>query len=133
MCNKITIGLEFYFKGNKYSPSLVIDLDEHVLTKRDFDSFYVILASSVNIDTYSYEYEMMLAQEISFSAATGLATIFLDNGNFDFPAFRQTLQDERLAAGISKIASDHLSVNDLSSRPELKTALTKAYQLGQKS
>ena len=133
MSNNIVISVEFYFKGQKHSPSMVVDLDAHIQNKGGFDSLYPLLANSNNIDLYSYEYEMMLAEDLVFSDATGLAKDFLEDGQFDLTAFRQALHDEGITEAISEIASTHLAVDDLSSQPGLKAALLEAFKLGQKS
>jgi hypothetical protein len=133
MNNYITIGLEFYFKGQKHTPSMVVDLDPYIQTKNSLDSLYPMLANSNNIDLYSYEYEIMLTEDLIFSDATGLAASFLEDGKFDFPAFERALHDESLTEVLAKIASNHLSIENLSSHPDLKAALLEAYRLGQKS
>jgi len=133
MKNYISISLEFDFKGQKFKPSMVVDLDTHIQAKSAYDSLYPSLANSMNIDLYSYEYEIMLTKDLIFSDATGLAKAFLKDGKFDFIAFEQALHDESLSDVLSKIASDHLSVDDLSTQPNLKAALLEAYKLGQKS
>ena len=133
MKNQISISLVFYFKGKKYSPSMVIDLNTQTQTQNNYESLYTLLANNNNIDLYSYEYEMMLAEELVFSDATGLAKLFIKNGKFDFIAFNQAQHDEIITDAISKIASEHLSIDDLSSRPDIKSALLEAYKLGQKS
>lgn len=111
---------------------MVIDLDTDIQTKGGFDSLYPLLANSNNIDLYSYEYEMMLAEELIFSGATGLAEAFLEDGKFDLAGFQQAVHDEGVTQVLSEIASTHLSVDDLSSQPDLKAALLEAYKLGQK-
>ena len=133
MNNNIVISVEFYFKGQKHSPSMVVDLNAHVQSNSGFDSLYPLLAKHNNIDLYSYEYEMLLAEELVFLEATGLAEAFLEEGKFDLAAFQQALHDEGISEGLSEIASTHLSVDDLSSQPDLKAALLAAFKLGQKS
>ena len=133
MNNTVTIGVEFYFKGQKISPSVVIDLDKRIEIISGFDSIYSLLAKSNNIDVYSYEYEMMLAEDLIFSDATGLAKDFLENGKFDLVAFKQALDDESITEVISKVASDYLSMDDLSLQPDIKAALLEAYKQGRKS
>lgn len=132
MKHNIKISLAFYFKGKKYSPSMVVDLGAHMLAKSNVASLYPLLANRNSIDVYSYEYEMMLTEELKFSEATGLAASFLEHGKFDFTAFEQALHDESLVDVLAKIASEHLSVDDLSSQPDLKAALLAAYKLGMK-
>jgi len=131
MKNQISISLEFYFKGKKHSPSMVIDLDTHIQTNSSSKSLYILLAKNNTIDLYSYEYEMMLTEDLIFSDATGLAKLFIEDGKFDFIAFNQARHDENISKAISKIAREHLSVDDLSSQPDIKAALLEAYKLGQ--
>jgi len=133
MKNSIRVSLEFSFKGEKHSPSMVLDLNEYIQSQNGCDSLYQVLANNSNIDLYSYEYEVMLAEDLVFSDATGRAEAFLKDGIFDFAAFRQAMLDEHLTAILSKIASDYLSIDDLSSQPDLKAALLEAYKSGQKS
>jgi hypothetical protein len=112
---------------------MVLDLNEYIQAKSSFDSLYPMLAKSNNIDPCSYEYEVMLAESPVFSDATGLAEVFYKDGAFDFAAFEQAMRDEHLTAILSRIARDHLSIDDLSSQPDLKAALLDAYRSGQKS
>ena len=132
MKNQISISMEFYFKGKKHSPSMVIDLNTHIQTNNNYESLYTLLANNNSIDLYSYEYEMMLAEELKFSDATGLAKLFVVDGKFDFVAFNQARHDEIITKAISNIASEHLSVDDLSLQPDIKAALLEAYKLGKK-
>lgn len=132
MKNSILVSIEFYFKGKKYSPSLTLDLDVYMATRGAEEAIYQLLANSNGIDLYSYEYEMMQAEKLVFSQATGLATDFLEDSVFNFAGFSLALDDEGIVEMLSKIASEHLSVNDLSAQPALEAALLAAYKLGQK-
>lgn len=131
MQNSIVVSVEFYFKGKKFSPSISVNLDAHVQTEGGVEAFYPLLATNSDIDRYSYEYEMMLSEDLVFSDATGLAEVFFEEGKFDLAAFKQASQDENIIAVLSVIAKDHLSIDDLSSQPGLRAALLEAYKLGQ--
>lgn len=131
MTNSITISIEFFFKGEKLSPSMVIDLDDHIKHKKTTESFLPLLATSNGIDHYSYEYEMLHAEELVFSNPQGLARAFLNEGYFDFEGFEQAWREERIAEAVARIAKEHCDVDDLSTQPELKAALIEAYKLGQ--
>jgi len=133
MKNSITISVEFYFKGEKLSPSMVIDLDEHIKEKKTAESFAPLLANSNNMDLYSYEYEMLLAEEFVFSNAQGLAKDFLENGRFDFEGFEQCLYNKNISETISNIAKSYLDIDDLSTQPKLESALLEAFKMGQQS
>ena len=133
MKNTVTVSAEFCFKGQKLSPSMVIDLDAFILNRGSYESLYPMLARSNNIDLYSYEYEMMQAEDLVFADADGLAVDFLDEGKFDLAAFGRAVHEQRIAEAISGIARDVLSIDDLSSQPELRAALFEAFNLGRKS
>ena len=133
MNNQIVIHIEFYFKGEKFSPSAVVDLDRHVENGGNFDALYPLLARNNDIDLYSYEYEMMLAEDIVFSDAGGITADFLKDSKFDFAGFEQALHDDSVAKAITEIANTHLSIDDLSTQPALKAALIAAYNLGRRS
>ena len=133
MKNTIVISAEFFFKGEKLSPSMMIDLDAHIRSKNSLEALYPLLAKSNNIDLYSYEYEILLAENLIFSDAMGLAAPFLENGVFDIDSFEQALQDKHIIETVSTVAKTILSIDDLNTQPVLKTALIEAYKLGQKS
>ncbi len=133
MKNSISISVRFYFKGKELTPTMVVDLDAHVKSGNGLESLYPQLASSNNIDHYSYEYEVMLTESLIFSNATGLAREYLKDGEFDYLSFKQALKDESIAVLISKIANKHLKVEDISKDPELKAALMDAFKSGQRN
>ena len=133
MTSSITISAEFFFKGEKLSPSMIVDLDDHVKNKKTTASFLPLLATHNGMDHYSYEYEMLHAEELMFSDPQGLAKAFLNDGYFDFEGFEQAWCEQRIAEAVANIAKEHLDVDDLSSQTELKTALIEAYKLGQDS
>ena len=133
MKNSITISVEFFFKGEKLSPSIVIDLDNHIKSNKTLEAFPPLLARSGNMDLYSYEYEMLQAEPLLFSNAQGLAKAFLNKNIFDFDGFAQALSEQQITLAISEIAKTHMAIDDLSSQPELRTTLIEAFKLGQKS
>ena len=123
MKNTIIVSVEFFFKGEKLSPSMTIDLDAHIQSQHPPESLIPILAQHNNIGPYSYEYEMLEAEQLVFSAAEGLAKNFLENGVFDFDAFKQAWHENRIAESVADIARTHLAVEDLSTQADLKNAL----------
>ncbi|MDH5389491.1 MAG: hypothetical protein OEY06_13725 [Gammaproteobacteria bacterium] len=133
MKNSIVISAEFFFKGQKLSPSMVVDLDVHLKSINSIESLYPLLAKSNNIDLYSYEYEILQVENLVFSDAKGLAEPFVNNGTFDIDAFERALQDEKIIGIVSNIAKTILSIDNLDDQPVLKTALIEAYKLGQQS
>jgi hypothetical protein len=133
MKNSIVISSEFFFKGQKLAPSMVIDLDAFIANQSSTESFPPLLAKSNHIDPYSYEYEILLSEPLRFSAATGLAKNFLHHGEFDFAGFEQAWREEQIVEIVSAIARSCLSVDDLSAKPDLRAALIAAFKRGQQA
>jgi hypothetical protein len=100
MKNKIVASVEFYFKGERYSPKTTIDLD--LLMKSQNNSqdalalMHPMLAKENGIDLYSYEFEIMLEEPIQFSEATGIATDYLRDGQFFIEDFKKAWQEEKV-------------------------------------
>ena len=127
MKNSIDAHIEFSFKGEDYAPFATIDLDT------GFDvptSLHAILAQKNGIDTYSYLYEVMQQEEIRFDNAQGLAADFLTDGQFDLEAFVARRLELKTFDLLQLIASRVLGIDDLGQHPELKNALSQAYELG---
>lgn len=132
MKNTITVSIPFSFKGENYAPSIKIDLDEFVKTQKTFDSIVNLVARQNNIDPYSYEYEVLESSPLFFSEAGGVASQFLNDGQFDLNGFSQYVQQSRLEQLLQSIAQKHLGVEDLQSDIKLKQALQEAYNAGLK-
>ena len=52
------------------------------------------IAKASNHELYSYEYEMMQAEDIVFSDAEGLVAEFIMDGILDIQSFEQALKDD---------------------------------------
>ena len=132
MSNYITASVEFYFKGEKHSASIELDMDKHMHVNGELPDLYPILAKAMDVGAYSYEYEMMLAETITFSDAKGLITDFVSEGILDLPAFNTAWTESTVLEKLQDIAKQHLSVDDIDQQPDLKNALIEAYRLGEK-
>jgi len=132
--NIIVASIEFYFKGKRYTAETIIDLDYLLETSRENHDrlalIYSRLAKEGNIDTYSYEYEVMQEETIQFSQATGVAANYCENGVFSMGDFEKAWHENIALNHIKSIAKQHLAIDDLSQHTDLKTALTEAYLLG---
>lgn len=129
MSNKITATVEFYFKGTAFNPIAELDLDKIMQQQGAIPDLYQYLAKLNNIDTYSYEYEMMLAEDIQFSHAQGLATQFLVDSIFDLIAFQQHWHEQNMLKQLAPILKQQLNIDDIDQNPELKTVLLATYHL----
>ena len=130
MSNQITASVEFYFKGKKYSAFIELELDQHMELKGELPPLYPMLARSLDLDLYSYEYEMMQAETISYSNAKGLCAQYCTDNRFDFDAFSSAWVENSVINKLSKIAQTHLSIDDLDEKPDIKDALLEAYKQG---
>lgn len=130
MSNTITASIEFFFRGQKIAASLELDLDQYMQTTGKIPDLFPLLARAGSLDIYSYEYEMMQAEEILFSNAGGMSADFVDAGKFDYRAFELAWEKHRLQEMLEDIARRHLSVDDLKQQSDLKNALQEAYLLG---
>ena len=133
MTNRITISVDFYFKGKKLNPSVELDIDQYMQSTGKLPALYPLLARSINIDPYSYEYEMMEAETIVFSNASGLIAQYVTDGVLDFESFKIAWTEAQALEKLQKIAQQHMSVDDIMQQPGLKNALLEAYQLGVES
>jgi len=130
MTNRITISVDFYFKGKKLNPSVELDIDQYMQSTGKLPATYPLLARSIDIGPYSYEYEMMEAETIVFSNASGLIAQYVTDGKLDFEAFKTAWAETQTLEKLQQIAQQHLSVDDIMQQPDLKSALLQAYQLG---
>ena len=132
MSNYITASVEFYFKGEKHSASIELEMDQHMHASGELPYLYPLLAQSMNIGAYSYEYEMMLAETIMFNDAKGLIADFVNDGILDLAAFNVAWSESITIEKLQDIAKQYLSIDDINQQPDLKNALFEAYRLGQK-
>jgi len=130
MNNKITASIHFCFKGQHHTPSIELDLDEPMKSAGHLPDFYSMIARANGYDMYSYEYEMMQAEDIQFSQAQGMVADFLLDGRLDIPAFEKAWRENRLQEQLQQIATRHLAIDDLQQHKDLAAALVEAYKLG---
>jgi hypothetical protein len=133
MSNKITANVEFYFKGVAFTPSAELDLDQIMQQKGAIPALHQYLATLNNIDTYSYEYEVMLAEDIQFSNAQGDAAQFLTENQFDQQAFEQHWNEQDILKQLAPTLKQQLDVDDIEAEPALKAVLLATYNLAKNS
>jgi len=133
MNNHITVSIEFYFKGKKISSSIELDVDTHMQASGRLPDLYPLLARAINLDLYSYEYEMMQAETVVFKQAKGLIANHVDEGVLDIPAFESAWSENTVIEKLQSIAQQKLSIDDLEQHPEIKSALLEAFRLGDTS
>ncbi|MDX8391706.1 MAG: hypothetical protein R8K53_03955 [Mariprofundaceae bacterium] len=131
--NSITASLEFDFRGQRFSPSLSIDLDSLIRRKSDLNALYDMLAASIGLDAYRHEYDVMVMHDIVFSQPEGMVCEFIDDGKLDFPGFTDAWQQQQIVAIIQPIAEKYLSISDLVQHNDLEKALIESYRAGQEN
>ena len=118
----VLVSVEFYFKGDKYSPSMEINLDEFFEVSRNLDAVYSQLASKNAIGAYSYEYEVMEANSLLFSEAQGLAAGYVADGELDVEGYLLARAEAKMNRVITELAESQLSSPELAANTEVKTA-----------
>ena len=131
--NSIDACIEFSFKGEDYSYTSRIDLNQLLFQHDSPPSLHAILAKQHKVDTYSYLYEVMEATEIEFSNPEGCANDYLFDGEFDPSALADNWHAAKTALLLQPIAARELGIDDLNEHPALKRALVEAYTLGSKT
>ena len=130
MINSVRVTILFSFKGKNFKPSSVIDLDRYLESDEALPEFFQIVARENNIDRYSYEFEVMEMGTVQFSEATGLAEQFCETDKFDAEGFQRAWEIKSVEKKLSRIARQHLSIDDLDHHQDLKEALLQSYLLG---
>jgi len=125
--NYVEVSLEFCFKGVCYSPTAVIDLDSCMHHQDLLPYIYSHLASENGIGIYSYEFDVMVMEEITFSSPSGLVAEYVSDGHLDIDGFKQAWLEENCIRILQPIASRHLGIENLNNHPDLKAALIAAY------
>lgn len=132
MINQITATIEFSFKGETHRPSVELDLDQLMQQYGTIPPLYKILATLHNIDSYSYEYEMLEAEEVQFSAPKGTPSNFFKDDKFDLAAYEESWQEDNILTQITPVIKQVMDIDDIHQHPDLKKVIIAAYQLGQK-
>ncbi len=131
MKNTIDACVAFDFKGQHHELCVHLDLDQAMETAGILPSIYSLIARHNQIDTYSYEYEMMQAEEIQIRRATGAVKDFVHEGRLDVAAFENHWRESKALTALRDIARRTLGIDALDQQPALKEALLAAYQLGE--
>ncbi len=133
MTNQITATIEFSFKGQILTPTAILDLDQLMLKHGTIPPLHELIAQRNDIDSYSYEYEMLVAEEIQFSDAKGMAVDFIDDNHFDLLGFEQYWYEQNILAQLNPMIKQKLAIDDIHQHPDLKAIILAAYQLGKRA
>lgn len=133
MKNIIDASVEFYYQGELYTPAATIELDPYINREGGLPQLHQILAKLNHIDLMSYQYEIMLGEDVLITHAQGLVADFVAEGRLDEAGFVQAWHEQKMVEQLQAIAQQHLGIADLAKNPELKNALAAAFKLGQKT
>lgn len=131
--NQITAHIEFNFKGKTLTPSVELDLDSLMKQHGSIPALYQMLAKLNNIDSYSYEYEIMLEEEIQFTDAKGSVINFVQGTSFDQVGFEQQWFEDQLFNTLSPLIKQQLDIDEIDQHPKFKSIIMAAYQAGKES
>ncbi|MDQ6978301.1 MAG: hypothetical protein Q9M75_09310 [Ghiorsea sp.] len=131
MKHSMTIGVEFCFKGETFSPTVVIDLAEYLQEGKDLNHIYMMLAKEMGLDEYRHEYDVMVMQDLLCQSAEGIAAEHVENGQIDWQGLEEAWQNEADLLLLQPIANKFFNVESLDNHPKLASALLEAYRAGQ--
>ena len=131
MKNSIKATIEFDFKGERFTPSLNIDLDLHMQSIGRLPDLHGLIASANNIGIYSYEYEMLLAEDIKITDAQGMIKDYIVDGILNTEAFEAVWLEHKALEIIQTIVDKNMPLDDLQQHPEFIKTLLAIYKAGQ--
>ena len=129
--NQVTASISFDYKGQNFLLKNQINIDNIISHDDFFNSVYVFIAQENNIDLYSYQFEIMIDQNIVFSNEKGCATGCVINGDLDINMLRDKYQISEYLSKIDSIIRKNIPQEKRSK--EVKKAMIEAYLLGKKS
>lgn len=125
--NKITASVAFDFKGESYHFATEIDVAKIITHENFYNSVYLSIANDNNIGLYTYEFEIMMDQNIVFSNATGYCASCVNNNILDLKLLKHQYNKYVCKPIISRLIKQYkLSQKDTN----IVNALTDAYLLG---
>ncbi|MDQ6993253.1 MAG: hypothetical protein Q9M31_07225 [Mariprofundus sp.] len=128
--NRVEAQVDFYFKGVRFTPSAIVNLDECMRYENPILYIFKILASENGIGSYSHEFDVMLMEEeeVNFNYPTGLAIDYVHNNRLDMDGFRRAWLKQCTMRVLQPIAKTYLGITELNDHPQLKAALIAAYE-----
>ncbi|RUA06242.1 MAG: hypothetical protein DSY43_02455 [Gammaproteobacteria bacterium] len=125
--NTITANISFDYQGQHYSLKSTLDIDHIIHHDNFYQSVYLSVAKSNNIDLHSYQLEVMMDQSIVFTNEKGCVQGCVTDGILDLKLLREAHQKVECLPAIEPLIKKFEVDNDIHS------ALVEAYLLGKKS
>lgn len=127
MNNRITIGVEFWYRGECINPAIELDLDEIMRQSGQLPEFHPLLAKANRIGAYSYEYEMLEAETPFAIAISGWVSENIVDKILDVEGFEQRWHYNSRQKQFSELAKQYQLPQD----QKTLDAMEAAFQLGQ--
>lgn len=133
MNNRVSVSIEYSFKGETKTLRSEVDIDALMEEHGELPMLNDLIAHNNGYDPYSYEYDVILSEEVVFEDASGPIADFIDNGVLDAQAFNDHWDRNHVDDKLRDIASRHLGCTSLNDNPALKAALKEAWEHGRAS
>ena len=130
MSHMITISLTFSFKGNTYTPSISIDLDQWMQRGANIDELHHQLAESIGYGPYSHEYDVLMMSDIEFSSDDEYVKQYINQTMLDIKGYKAAWHEQQITSKVMQIAEKHLSSDQLKDAA-IRQALIACYRSGQ--
>lgn len=129
MSHTLLAQVQYSFKGKVISCQASFPVERVIksLLHNEEEYLYRIIAQVNQLDTYSYEFEAMCAQDLSFSSDT--LSDFIQDGVFDIQAY-QRAEIQLFDMQLLSMAQQHIQHPHVLNDPQLLNALKAAYQAG---
>lgn len=129
--HSLLASLSFDYQGERHDLQSLVNIAEVIDHEDFFRSVYLQLAKSIEIDVYSYQFEVMMDQNIQFSAAKGCAQGCLEEGALDLTTLRKNFEQASSDQIIRVIIDKYFRPEEV--RNDMKKALTEAFRMGKAS
>jgi hypothetical protein len=126
MNNTVTANVNFDYQGKNYDLWCKVNIDNVINHENFFNTIYLLLAKTNDIDLYSYQLEVMMDQDIVFSDENGCVQGCVNQGNLNLTLLKSNHEKVICLPMIEKIATRFATDNDITQ------ALVDAYVLGKK-
>jgi len=130
MNNRVTVSIEYSFKGETKTLRSEMDIDPLMEEHGELPALNDLIARHHGFDPYSYEYDVILSEEVIFEEASGPIAGFIENGMLDVDGFNDYWDNNHVDYKLQEIASRHLGISSLNDNPALKAALQEAWDHG---
>jgi len=128
MKQNITVGIVFYFKGEKFDFFLDVNVDQWFReSSADVEYLYDALAHAHGLDRYRHEYDVMVLEPLVFLKGTGWVANHIVDGVLDMACFEKAYRQQKNISVLRPIAKQHLNISNLEEHPDILAALLAAY------